>query len=70
LPKTVGDFGQLIVAKGFKKLPKEQKIGQSGHTGCMQLRLRLQTFKKGGKNDSTKHSTNFTDDWKVKKLGI
>ena len=24
LPKTVGYFGKLIVAKGFKKLPKVQ----------------------------------------------
>ena len=25
LPKNVGDLGKLIVAKGFKKLPKVQK---------------------------------------------
>ena len=25
LPKNVGDLGQLVVAKGFKKLPKVQK---------------------------------------------
>ena len=31
-PKTVGDLGKLIVAKGFKKLPKVQKIAKSGHT--------------------------------------
>ena len=30
--KNVGDFGKLIVAKGFKKLPNVQKIAQSGHT--------------------------------------
>ena len=24
LPKTVGDLGKLIIAKGFKKLPKVQ----------------------------------------------
>ena len=29
----MGDLGKLIVAKGFKKLPKLQKIAQSGHTG-------------------------------------
>ena len=34
LPKNVGDLGKLIVAKGFKKLPKVQKIAQSGHTAC------------------------------------
>ena len=28
LPKNVGDLG-----KGFKKLPKVQKIANSGHTG-------------------------------------
>ena len=27
------DLGKLIVAKGLKKLPKVQKIAQSGHTG-------------------------------------
>ena len=32
LPKNVGDLDKLIVAKGFKKLPKVQKIAQSGHT--------------------------------------
>ena len=30
LPKNVG--AKLIVAKGFKKLPKVQEIAQSGHT--------------------------------------
>ena len=28
----MGDLGKLIVAKGFKKLPKVKKIAQSGHT--------------------------------------
>ena len=32
VPKNVGDLGKLIVAKGFKKLPKVQKIANSGHT--------------------------------------
>jgi len=32
MPKNVGDFGKLIVAKGFKKLPKVKKIAKSGHT--------------------------------------
>ena len=34
LSKNVGDLGKLIVAKGFEKLPKVQKIAKSGHTGC------------------------------------
>ena len=34
MPKNVGDLGKLIVAKGFKKLPKVQKITQSGHSAC------------------------------------
>ena len=34
LPKNVGDLGKFIVAKGFKKLPKVQKIANSGHTAC------------------------------------
>ena len=33
LPKNVRALGKLIVAKGFKKSPKVQKIAQSGHTG-------------------------------------
>ena len=33
MPKNVGDLGKLIVAKGFKKLLKVQKIATSGHTG-------------------------------------
>ena len=32
LPKIGGDWGKLIVAKSFKKLPKKQKIAKSGHT--------------------------------------
>ena len=32
LPKNVGDLGKIIVASGFKKFPKVQKIAQSGHT--------------------------------------
>ena len=32
LPKNVEDLGKLIVGKGFKKLPKIQKIAQSDHT--------------------------------------
>ena len=32
LPKNVRDFGKLVVAKGFKNLPKVQKIAQSGRT--------------------------------------
>ena len=35
LPKNVGYLGKIIVAKGFEKLPKVQKIAQSGHTACM-----------------------------------
>ena len=34
LPKNEGDLGTLIVAKGFKKLPKVPRIAKSGHNGC------------------------------------
>ena len=35
IAKECGDLGKLLVAKGYKKLPKVQKIAQSGHTiGC------------------------------------
>ena len=39
LPRIVGDLGKLISAKGFKKLPKVQKITKSGHTECDSPRL-------------------------------
>ena len=32
LTKNGEDVGKLIVAKGFKNLPKVQNIAQSGHT--------------------------------------
>jgi len=32
LPKNVGDLGKSIVAEGYEKLPKVQKIARSGHT--------------------------------------
>ena len=35
LPKNWGDWGKLIVANGFKKLPKVQLIAKSGHTALM-----------------------------------
>ena len=37
LPMNVGDLGNLIVAKGFKKLPKVQQITQSSHTASLSL---------------------------------
>ena len=39
LPKNVRDLGKLIVATGFEKLPKVQKITQSGHTGSFVRRV-------------------------------
>ena len=33
------DLGKLIVAKGFKKLPKVQKIAKSGHTAYHQNQI-------------------------------
>ena len=35
LLKNVRDLGKFIFAKGFKKLPKVQKIAHSGHTACL-----------------------------------
>ena len=45
LPKNVGDLGKLIVAKDFKKLPKVQKITQSGHTAYMHKLITIKTSK-------------------------
>ena len=44
MPKNVGDLGKLIVAKGFKKLPKVKKIAQSGHTGPNNVNRSLSNF--------------------------
>ena len=33
LPENKGNLGKLIIATGFEKLPKVQKITRSGHTG-------------------------------------
>ena len=35
LSSNVGDLGKKVVATSFESLPKVQKIGQSGHTGCL-----------------------------------
>jgi len=37
----LGDLGKLIVAKGFKKLPKVQKIARSVHTEAIPLASNL-----------------------------
>ena len=44
LPKNVGDLGKLIVAKGFKKWHKVQKIAQSSHTGMDRVFFYLKTL--------------------------
>ena len=37
LPNNVGNLGKLILATGFEKLPKVQKIAQSGYTAQDEL---------------------------------
>ena len=37
----LGDLGKLIVAKGFKKLPKIQKIARSGHSATYTLHIEV-----------------------------
>ena len=44
LPKNVRDLGKLIVATGFKKFPKVQKIAQSGHTDYLSRIVSLNLF--------------------------
>ena len=41
MPKNGEDWGKLIVAKGFKKLRKVQKIANSGHTDSKQCNANL-----------------------------
>ena len=45
LSKNVGDLGKIVVAKGFKKSPKGQKIANSGHTDVCALCPVRQTAK-------------------------
>ena len=45
LTKNGEDWGKLIFAKGFKKLPKVQNIAQSGHTGNIADAFCLMSFK-------------------------
>ena len=45
LPKNVRDLGKFIVAKGFKNMPKVQKIAQSGHTAHQLVRYIAQSYK-------------------------
>ena len=49
----LGDLGKLIVAKGFKKLPKVQKIARSGHTGT-NVNWASGTEREGVRKDSKK----------------
>ena len=35
IAKNVGNLGKIIIATGFKKLPKVQEIAQSGHTSLL-----------------------------------
>ena len=56
LPNNVGDLGKLIVAKGYKMLPKVQLIAQSGHTATyLPMLVRLLTSMKRlyGSNETT-----------------
>ena len=44
VPKNIGYLGKLIDAKGFKKLPKVQKIANSGYTDPYLLKDVLRLF--------------------------
>ena len=44
---NLGDLGKITVATGFKRLPKVQKIAQSGHTAVPTY---LRSFSKGVRN--------------------
>ena len=47
LPQNVGDLGKLIVVKGIKKLPKVQKIAQSGYTSQFNIVTLSRLLQKG-----------------------
>ena len=44
LHKNGEDWGKLIVATGFKRLPKVQNLAQSGHTAHNGCKLQRKTF--------------------------
>ena len=52
--KNGEDWGKLIAAKGFKKLPKVQNIVQSGHTVAIQLLGNLKSGRLYPREDSLK----------------
>ena len=58
LPTNGGDWGKLIVAKCFKKLPKVQKFAQSGHSGCQQCGALLYRLFNKGTNSINKFLNN------------
>ena len=43
LTNNVGNLGKIILATIFKRLPKVQKIAQSGHTGLCSLKMTCST---------------------------
>ena len=60
LPKNVGYWGELIVAKGFGKLPKVQWIAQSGHTAHHANDLSLRTLSPGEESSSARAAARST----------
>ena len=51
----MGDLGKLIAAKGFKKLPKVQKIAKSGHTVSNRQRICHFSGQDGGARPYSQH---------------
>ena len=50
------DWGKLIVARGFKKLPKVQNIAQSGHTAHWRQKQPLYQLRHNPRTYSSKHT--------------
>ena len=46
LYKNGDNWGKVIVAKGFKRLPKTQNIAQSGHTTPLHYQMWLISLRK------------------------
>ena len=56
LTKNGKDWGKLIVARGFKKLPKVQNIAQSGHTAHWRQKQPLYQLRHNPRTYSSKHT--------------
>ena len=60
LHKNGEDLGKIIVANGFKRLPKVQNIAQSSHTECEPISHSLVTERKSNVNEMVSFNSDYS----------